>query len=139
MRRVVKQAARLSRQVGRSLRRQTLERLLERYDAQLAACKRTLRDEVPAAGADVKDEMDDGFDHLARAVGVALLEASASTVRGIENALNRLKRGTYGTCADCGNKIPAIRLRVLPFAERCRDCQQECDSLAQLPWTVVGP
>jgi len=138
MRRVMNGAARLTRRMGRSLRRRTLERLLERYEAQLDACKRTLRDDVPASGADVKDEMDDGFDHLVRAVGVALMEASASTVRGIESALRRLKRGTYGTCADCGRGIPAIRLRVLPFAERCRECQQECDSMVQLPLMVVG-
>jgi RNA polymerase-binding transcription factor DksA len=38
-----------------------------------------------------------------------------------------LKQGAYGRCADCGERIAAARLRVLPFAERCRECQSACD------------
>jgi DnaK suppressor protein len=59
---------------------------------------------------------------------VAVVEASASTVRGIEIALGRLKTGTYGACQDCGSRIPSARLRVLPFAVRCRDCQEEFEA-----------
>jgi DnaK suppressor protein len=78
--------------------------------------------------ADVRDVVEGGVDHVARAVGVAVVQASASTVRGIESALGRLKRGTYGACVDCGRRIPATRLRVLPFAVRCRDCQEEFET-----------
>jgi RNA polymerase-binding transcription factor DksA len=112
---------------GMKLKRQTLQGLLERHSAQLAACKQALRVDLPASAADVRDVVEDGVDHLSRAIGAALLEASASTVRGIESALARLKRNAYGKCSDCRQPIPAARLQVLPFAERCRGCQDECE------------
>ena len=104
-----------------------LELLLQEHGAQLEACRRSLRDELPAVAADVRDEMDSSAEHLARAVGVALLEVCSATVREIDAALLRLQKGTYGTCLDCGQRIAAARLKVLPFAERCRECQHQCD------------
>jgi len=38
-------------------------------------------------------------------------------------ALARLEAGEYGTCATCGEPIPAERLQALPFAVRCVACQ----------------
>jgi len=114
-------------------RGRTLERLLEQHGARLRACKRSLRDELPAVAADVRDEMDNSADHLARAVGVALLEACSATVREIDGAIQRLHKGTYGRCIDCGEKIAAVRLKVVPFAERCRGCQNACDGPVPTP------
>lgn len=122
-------AGRVNRESGKSLRRRTLERLLRRHGAQLTAWKHILREELPAMAADVRDAVEDSMNHVARTIGVAVVEASSSTVRGIESALGRLKRGRYGACEDCGERIPSVRLRVLPFAVRCRDCQQECEAL----------
>ncbi|MEI7445568.1 MAG: TraR/DksA family transcriptional regulator [Burkholderiales bacterium] len=39
-------------------------------------------------------------------------------------ALARLDSGDYGTCADCGDAIPAARLAAQPFAVRCVACQE---------------
>ncbi len=41
------------------------------------------------------------------------------------DALERIREGTYGICADCRRKIPAARLRVKPEATRCVACQTE--------------
>jgi RNA polymerase-binding transcription factor DksA len=130
------------RQRRQSRRQHALERLLRQHDAQLNACKRALRDDLPAVPAAVSDEMEQSVDHLARAVEAAVVEVSSSAVRGIENALRRLKSGHYGRCSDCGGRIAAARLRVLPFAERCRECQSACDSpvAAQVfPFSEVCP
>ena len=120
-------AIRNFRQRRQNRREHTLERLLRQHDAQLHACKRALRDDLPAVPTSGVDEMEQRVDHLARAVETAVLEVSSTAVRGIESALRRLKQGAYGRCADCGERIAAARLRVLPFAERCRDCQSACD------------
>jgi DnaK suppressor protein len=118
---------------GFAIHRRALERLLRSHCAQLSASRRVLREELPAVAADVTDEVEDSVDHLARAIGVAVLEASSATVRGIEKALQRLQSGSYGSCEDCGEAIPALRLRVLPFAERCIPCQEQCDSTGHFP------
>ena len=35
----------------------------------------------------------------------------------------RLEQGDYGNCFDCGEEIAEKRLRALPFAVRCKDCE----------------
>ncbi|GLW66437.1 molecular chaperone DnaK [Actinomadura rubrobrunea] len=46
------------------------------------------------------------------------------SLEDIEAALARLDAGTYGICQDCGTKIPADRLEILPFARCCVPCQE---------------
>lgn len=48
----------------------------------------------------------------------------------IEEALQRMDDGTYGTCARCGREIPLARLRVMPFSGYCVDCQEFVDQQA---------
>ncbi len=46
----------------------------------------------------------------------------------IDDALARLARGTYGSCQDCGASIPLARLRAMPAARLCLDCQKQRES-----------
>jgi len=39
-------------------------------------------------------------------------------------ALRRLDEGSYGDCFECGEEIAEPRLRALPFAVRCKDCEE---------------
>ena len=48
----------------------------------------------------------------------------------IEEALQRMDDGTYGTCARCGRDIPLARLRVMPFSNYCVECQELVDQQA---------
>ena len=54
----------------------------------------------------------------------ALIQMKAETLNRIDAALRRLEEGTYGRCFECGNEIAATRLRALPFAVRCKDCEE---------------
>lgn len=45
-------------------------------------------------------------------------------IRQIENALIKLRDGTYGRCEDCGEAIARERLAIIPFADLCIDCQE---------------
>ena len=54
----------------------------------------------------------------------ALIEMKAETLKKIDAALRRIGEGTYGECFECGEEIPAARLRALPFAVRCKDCEE---------------
>ena len=42
----------------------------------------------------------------------------------INEALSRLDEGTYGHCFECAEEIAQPRLRALPFAVRCKDCEE---------------
>jgi len=51
----------------------------------------------------------------------------------IDEALGRLKDGTYGVCCACGAKVKKARLEVVPHARLCIECKkaEENGSLGQ--------
>jgi RNA polymerase-binding protein DksA len=51
-------------------------------------------------------------------------DADARALQEIVEALGRLARGDYGLCVDCGARIEARRLRVLPEATQCMACAE---------------
>ena len=56
-------------------------------------------------------------------IGFALIQMKAETLKKIDTALRRIEEGDYGECFECGGEIAQARLRALPFAVRCRDCE----------------
>lgn len=60
----------------------------------------------------------------------ALLQMKAETLTRIDEALTRLEEGAYGNCFECGEEIAHQRLRALPFAVRCRDCEEAREAAA---------
>lgn len=60
----------------------------------------------------------------------ALIQMKAETLIKIDAALRRLEEGTYGECFECGDEIAEARLRALPFAVRCKDCEEARETAA---------
>ncbi|MDD3905304.1 MAG: TraR/DksA C4-type zinc finger protein [Candidatus Omnitrophica bacterium] len=42
----------------------------------------------------------------------------------IDEAMKRIKDGTYGNCLQCGKSISQKRLMALPYSELCIECQK---------------
>ncbi len=74
-------------------------------------------DEEEASEADVQGDIE-----------LALIEMKAETLSRVDEALVRLDEGLYGRCDSCGEDIAPARLRALPFAVRCRDCEEEAEA-----------
>jgi DnaK suppressor protein len=68
---------------------------------------------------------------LQEEVRFALLSMKSEMVLRIDRALQRLADGRYGACDDCGKDIVESRLRAMPFAERCRQCQELHEDVEQ--------
>jgi DnaK suppressor protein len=62
-------------------------------------------------------------DLYAREIAVLTDLTLREQVADIDAALARMDDGTYGTCVDCGKRVPAERLEVHPQAARCLACQ----------------
>ena len=77
-------------------------------------------DEVETSESDIQDEIE-----------FALIQMKAETLHRINEALERLEEGTYGRCFECGDEIGPQRLRALPFAVRCKDCEEAREVAAQ--------
>jgi DnaK suppressor protein len=75
--------------------------------------ERQVIDEGETSELDTQDELE-----------FALIQMKAETVNRIDEALRRLDEGTYGHCFECGDDIGEARLRALPFAVRCKDCEE---------------
>ena len=54
----------------------------------------------------------------------ALIQMKSDTLRRIDEALIRLDAGKYGLCFECDDEISERRLRALPFAVRCKACEE---------------
>jgi DnaK suppressor protein len=61
----------------------------------------------------------------------ALIQMKSETLNKIDAALRRLDEGTYGDCFECGEEIAQPRLRALPFAVRCKDCEEARETAEQ--------
>ena len=61
----------------------------------------------------------------------ALIQMKAETLNKIDVALRRLNEDTYGVCFECCAEIAERRLRALPFAVRCRDCEEARETAEQ--------
>jgi DnaK suppressor protein len=72
---------------------------------------------------DDADAQDGAHVDVQEDVDLAMIQLKAETLRRIDAALRRLDEGHYGNCVECGDPIAHERLRALPFAVRCRDCE----------------
>lgn len=70
-------------------------------------------DAVESSEADIQDEIE-----------FALIQMKSETLSKINDALTRLREGDYGNCFECGEEITEKRLRALPFAVRCKNCEE---------------
>ncbi|MBI2068496.1 MAG: TraR/DksA family transcriptional regulator [Candidatus Yanofskybacteria bacterium] len=86
---------------------------------------RSNRDEnTQRRGDKVRDFAEDSEVSAREDVELALIQMKSDTLTRVDQALGRLDQGTYGNCFECGDEISEKRLRALPFAPRCKDCQE---------------
>ena len=108
-------------------RYRALRALHDRRAHELLDGLRVLRD--PAEGpVQVKDPEELGLRQTERELDVAMLQLKAETCRNIEDALLQVRSGKFGRCESCSEPIPPARLRAVPFAVRCRACQELAES-----------
>lgn len=102
-----------------------LKRMLEERRREIQEKLRSLRESRPDDADQVKDAEEQSVDDFVREVDFALMQMKSETLAKIDEAMRRLEHGSYGVCAECGAEIAAARLQALPFATRCRSCQEQ--------------
>lgn len=99
--------------------RQALEEERARLQAELARL-----DARAPEGIGYHDHMaDDATDVMDQTTRAALRRHLEGRLREVESALRRMEEGTYGICQACGRPIGVARLKALPFAALCLECQ----------------
>jgi DnaK suppressor protein len=106
--------------------RQMLEGRRREIQAEVQGKMRGVREEGTWGGKlnEVLDAVESAEADIQEEIEFALVQMKSETLNKIDDALVRLEQGDYGDCFDCGEEIAEKRLRALPFAVRCKDCEE---------------
>ena len=83
-------------------------------------------------GESLGDAADMAFDTGSDEVNSQLAQLESRELNQIEQAIQKLKNGTYGTCEGCVKRIPIARLNALPFSTMCIECQRDLETYGSL-------
>jgi DnaK suppressor protein len=90
-----------------------------------------MRDVRAEGDREVLDQGESSEVDIQEDIEFALIQMKSETLNKIDAALRRLDDGTYGDCFECGDEISGARLRALPFAVRCKDCEEARETAEQ--------
>jgi RNA polymerase-binding protein DksA len=112
---------------------------LKKYETLLLAKKKEMLDEMGVVGDSYGGSTtreatgdlsaysyhmaDQGTDTMDREMAFLFASKSGRLVYHIDQALRRIKEGTYGLCESCKKPISAARLEAVPHARLCIQCK----------------
>lgn len=109
------------------LQKQLIERrreLAKSYNRNQASNRRS--DDGPLDLADTASEL------YTQEFNYSLSEKERDELKLISDALDRIEDGEFGECDECGDKISEPRLKAIPWAPRCIDCQELVEARAKV-------
>ena len=111
-----------------------LKKMLETRRRELMASVQGKIRDVRSEGGKDRDVLDQGESSevdIQEDIEFALIQMKSETLNKVDAAIRRLEEGTYGDCFECGEEITEARLRALPFAVRCKDCEEARETAEQ--------
>jgi len=114
-----------------ALKKKLHQELLARRKELTAAFKRTKEtnrrsDDGPLDLADTATEL------YTQEFNFSLTEKDRGVLKLIAGALDRLELNEYDECEECGEKISEPRLKAIPWAPLCIECQAEKEAVARV-------
>jgi DnaK suppressor protein len=109
------------------------EATIQKYRERLMAMRDQLRNELRTSIEMLPEEVRPVGEHDREpSVGLdrelALEHNEHAIYCQINAALERMDAGTFGKCANCGNKISSARLEALPYTPYCIDCERKIEA-----------
>lgn len=85
-----------------------------------------VEDDLRWLDEDVEPELvEEGQEETMAQLLMRLDERGRAEIEAIDRAVERLDRGEYGVCTNCGRPIPLARLHAMPTAELCLNCAKQ--------------
>lgn len=106
-------------------------RRLERLRQRLVEERQRLVNDLDVSRRDnwsrggVADEVDVATVEQDAGTCLQAMASELGSLAQVDDALLRMRDGTYGRCEECGQLIAPARLRALPFAALCRRCKEQ--------------
>ncbi|MBM2835485.1 MAG: dksA [Candidatus Brocadiaceae bacterium] len=102
------------------------ERLVGKVDFMQGETLKKSRQDASGDLSNVPIHMADvGTDNYERDIMIELIQNGEEGVRNIDTALEKIEEGAFGVCELCAKKINKERLKAVPYAKLCIDCQRE--------------
>ncbi len=109
------------------------KRLIDRKIELLADLKHISEDSLKKSLRDASGDLsgysfhmaDVGTENYQREINLGIATSEQKELYEIDDALHRIKAGTYGICERCKKNIPKKRLNVVLHARYCIKCQEE--------------
>ena len=79
---------------------------------------------APAAGGSKGDIVDQANADAEALLQIHLHKSDGRLLKAIEEALARMRHGTYGVCVVCKEPISKARLEAVPWTHLCRECKE---------------
>ncbi len=105
-----------------------IQRHLLRQQREVEKNLKLVTEDDPAKSPALVESSEPGTDsYIAETHGKSLvLEKKLTDAKtGIMEALQKIKKGTYGKCENCGKQIEIGRLLAMPTAQYCVSCSQK--------------
>lgn len=101
------------------------KRLLERRDQLQVTVSRTEQDGREADEVPANDIADRATNSYTKEFLFKKSNDDRFILQLIQEALERMDEGGYGSCVACGGEMQVKRLDAVPWARHCIDCQQK--------------
>lgn len=100
------------------------EKLVQHRNQIMDLYQQDLKAGKEAADEGSDDIVDRANNSYNREFMFLLSNSERQTLHLVDRALARMEKGTYGACRNCGRDIGPARLKAVPWARYCIDCQE---------------
>jgi RNA polymerase-binding transcription factor DksA len=101
-----------------------LQALADRLRQEHGGLRKTATEPLAPHSPGAGDSATDEFDHV---LALSLLSAEQNALQEVEEALGRIRDGTYGVCQETGARIPAARLKAVPWTRFTRAVEERLE------------
>ena len=105
-----------------------LQVMLEQQRQDIVSNGKTIRVDYNVDKDELLDEVDTASYDVEQGMKMRLGNRESLYFRKIEEAILRIKDGSYGLCVECGGHIGAKRLEARPTAELCIECKEVAET-----------
>jgi DnaK suppressor protein len=85
---------------------------------------------VPGADERPGDPVDQANSDAEAELQIGVHRSDVRLLRAIEEALARIRQGTFGVCQVCKQPVSKARLEAVPWTRLCRECKEREHSAA---------
>ncbi len=70
----------------------------------------------------IGDLVDHTFRYIEKEMLINMSSGDREVLKNIDEALDKIKNATFGSCEECGQDIGEKRLEAIPYAKKCMNC-----------------